>query len=137
MMGNTPFSVALGMHIHVVFVVAALAGLILRMIWAVKYLKADKLHTWSLLMVLVGILGMLITSQWSMMGQFGFFQSRVDGISKAKFQMMGNWSSDDSAPRGQMMRNWSNQEETSQKNDKTTKGEKGNKKYNENANIAG
>lgn len=66
MMGSMQ-GLAFGWHLHVIFGFTALVGAVLFIIWASK-LKAEKLKTWVLWALVIGILGTLLTGSWGMMG---------------------------------------------------------------------
>lgn len=56
-----------GWYIHSAFDISAFVGVILFIAWALK-LKADKQKQWMTWLLIVGILGGLLTTQFSMSG---------------------------------------------------------------------
>lgn len=65
MSGPFTFHQALvGLHAHFFFGLAALVGAILFLVWALRALNKEKLLTWALVLLIVGILGNLFTVRW-------------------------------------------------------------------------
>lgn len=54
----------MGWHIHMLLGVVLTVGLVLFVIWAYKALKPDQLAIWALWLIIVGIVGILLTSTW-------------------------------------------------------------------------
>ncbi|MBI2634049.1 hypothetical protein HYW82_00055 [Candidatus Peregrinibacteria bacterium] len=53
-----------GFHIHFFFGLMALIGGILFLVWALRTLSKEKLLTWALVLIIVGVLGALFTVRW-------------------------------------------------------------------------
>lgn len=56
---------------HKLFAIAVLLGLILFIAWALKNLKKDQLKSWSVTLLIIGILGWLLTSSFGGYGMHG------------------------------------------------------------------
>ncbi|MGE3278234.1 MAG: hypothetical protein AB7J40_00210 [Candidatus Altimarinota bacterium] len=63
------------MHLHLIFVGITLVGGILFLSWALK-MKVDELKRWTLWLLVVGILGVLLTSAFS---GFGWKMKKMTG----------------------------------------------------------
>ena len=57
-----------GWHLHVLFLVAILLGLILFLRWAFLALDKKSLMGWILWFLVIGLLGMFLTSGWGFQG---------------------------------------------------------------------
>lgn len=64
-----------GLHVHFLFGALLFVGGVLFVIWAVKYLKEGPLKNWALWLVVLGILGVLLTSGFGLAGFFGGYGS--------------------------------------------------------------
>lgn len=65
---------ALGFQAHMFFCLLLLTGLVLFVIWAVKYLSKTALLNWTIALIVIGLLGAILTSGFgirSMMNGFG------------------------------------------------------------------
>lgn len=56
------------MHLHLIFVGVTLVGGVLFLSWAIK-MKTNELKQWTLWLLVVGILGVLLTSAFSGFGR--------------------------------------------------------------------
>ena len=74
---------ALGYGFHKLFAIAFVVGLILFVAWALKNLKKDQLKNWAVWLLVIGTLGLLLTSSF---GTFGYGHSYSKG---GRFGMMG------------------------------------------------
>ena len=62
MMTNTFASQAVWFHVHVIFAVVAIVGVIFLVVWALKNLKKDGLLGASIILIILGIIGILMTA---------------------------------------------------------------------------
>lgn len=81
-MGNLAF----WHHVHWIFILSLLTGLIMFVGWALKNLKGKRLGNWAVTLIVIGVLGMLLTSSF---GGFGYGRSSGFG-----FGMMGSGIAD-------------------------------------------
>gem|GEM_PF-4887578 len=55
-----------GFFLHVLFMLATLVGVVLLIVWMAKNLKGKQLLTWTLVVLVVGLLGSLLTLQFKL-----------------------------------------------------------------------
>src|SRR5262249_5138994 len=72
-------SLAVLWHVHAVFAVIAVVGVILFLVWATK-LKPDQLKKWVIWLLALGLLGSLITSPYALWGSHMMMGERDGGM---------------------------------------------------------
>lgn len=61
-----------GFHFHMLFGLVLLLGVIFLLMLAHKHFKKEQLKKWAAWMLVVGALGVLLTSAWGFAGKYGF-----------------------------------------------------------------
>lgn len=80
----------LGWHIHWIFISISVIGVVLFLRWAFMVLDKKEIKNWSALLIVIGVLGMLLTSVWGVEGM-----KYVHGNTSNSFWMMEHMMDED------------------------------------------
>ena len=80
---NSLSGIGIGFHLHFIFGGVLILGLIFLVIWANKVLDKKDLKTWTIWLIVIGLVGTLLTGHWGMNGwssmmHRGFSANNVD-----------------------------------------------------------
>ena len=53
-----------GWHIHMLFGLALLVGLVFFVVWAIRAIGKKELASWALALIIIGALGVILTAGW-------------------------------------------------------------------------
>lgn len=79
-----------GWHVHALFGVVLFLGVVLFIVWAFRALDKKALSTWMLWLLIVGALGVLLTSQFGF-GGFGIWGGRGGMMGGTSGFQQVNW----------------------------------------------
>ena len=79
MMNTIGFGTLSGWVLHWAFGTLWIVGVILFLAWAIKYLSAEKLKSWSIWLFVIGLIGAILTAPFSLAGWQWFLGSTVRG----------------------------------------------------------
>lgn len=82
------FSGGIGFHLHMVFGVMAIVGLILFIYWSVKHLNKKQLARLTALLLVIGIIGMLLTATFGWRNWQGMMNNFDDDIFEEMLEEM-------------------------------------------------
>ena len=85
------FLPSFGLHVHALFGITAFLGLVFLVIWAIKEMNEKELKKWTIWLLVVGIVGILVTSGLgyygakTMMGDFFSRGGQFEKFDKGRF----------------------------------------------------
>lgn len=80
----------IGWHVHIVFVTLVLLGLILFLRWAFLALDKKSLINWIIWLLVVGVIGVFLTSGWGVSGTRYMFSGGHHGGTGGMMGSFGN-----------------------------------------------
>lgn len=72
-------ALAYGWHFHVLFGAVFFAGLVFLIIWAIRVMDKKDLKNWTIWLLVIGAVGVIVTSQYGFYGAKKFLQWRSGG----------------------------------------------------------
>lgn len=86
---------SVGLNLHCLFGLMVIVGVIMFVVWAVKNLSKGDLKKWSIGLVIVGVLGVLLTSGIATRGMYSMMSGLKNGT--VDWNQMMDWDDDSQA----------------------------------------